>query len=543
MLLTVLIPIYQLDSDRKRNLEFIYNRLISHYSYDEIEIIFGIQDTIIDDYYSIFDRAQIRHYPFVESSVFNKSRIFNRCCDDGFDGKFLVFLDADIYLPFQQLRDKLSDNQEIIRPFNHCIFLDEETTQIFINEKRAVASKDFKRISATGACCIIINSVIINRDHIRMDEKFYGWGWEDIDFANTLTKKYNLEIFFNDAIHLYHKPSDINYKNYSYYKTKYKYTHNEYNKSIKQDIGIIISYFSPCNYKKPRENLYKMIDSIRNVNCPITIVEGIMPDSDRLKIEKSEHINHIQINLNRRSTLFLKENLYNIGIQNTNYSKMLFLDSDLYFDHPDFIDECSILLDNCDVIQPYEHCIWMDNSNIPLLDYNFKQSILKAMTNKQNINLNCLIHHPGFAWGFTRNFANYTGGFYDRHPVGGGDVALAYALCPENQNEADDKFLLILRNWLNTNQLFYTTDSYICYKKIVQNFKPKIGYLKNCTIYHMYHGQQSNRDYVERNKKYLPNLINNEYPLIYNNDGILEWIKEEDAIKCMEYFNSRLEDD
>lgn len=531
MLFTVLIPVFRLDNNRKRNLEFIYNRLISHYNESEIEIILGIQDPIIDEYYHRFDRVILKNYNYNDQD-FNKSYIFNRCVEEGINGEYLVFLDGDIYLPFHKLREDLFDKRyEVIKPFSDCVFLDQETTDSFLSNKKAVASKDLKRISATGACCIILNKNILSS--IRMDENFTGWGWEDIDFANQLTSRFHVDGFGYQAVHLYHEPCSVNYNNKLYYNNKYKYKHQPYNKRTKKDIGIIISYFSPCNFKKPRENLLYMLDKLESSKCPVTLVEAVMPNSEPLVLP--EWINHHQIKVNDRSYLFMKENLYNIGIKKTKYKKMLFLDSDILFDNPNFVDDSSRLLDTYDIIQPFESSVWLDKDMVPLLDYNFKHSFAKAIVEEKSIN--ATHYHPGFAWGMTRNFLDRVGGLYDQHPAGGSDLAFGFAVHPDNPSRG------LVQHWLNTNQLWINTNKYTSYRELVSNFNPKVGYLKGCICRHLYHGTKEKRNYIERNKLYLPELINNDYPLRYNKDGILEWINKEHSLKCLEYFQNRDEDE
>lgn len=532
MFLSVLIPIYNLDFERKRNLEFIYNRLISHYNESEIEIILGIQDPIIDEYYHRFDRAILRNYNY-NNQDFNKSYIFNKCIEDGINGEFLLFLDADIYFPFKKLRSQLNRNHSVIRPFYQCIYLDDKTTESFLYKGNAVADKDSKRLSATGGGCIILNKNILS--DIKMDENFYGWGWEDIDLGNQLSKKYEIYILYQDAVHLYHDPCQANQNNYTYYNNKYKYSHKPYNKTLKSDIEIILTYFSPCNYQKPKKNTYKCIESLASTNTPITLVEVVLPGADPLVLSKD--INHIQFPGDEYNILFLKENLFNIGIKHTNNKKILFLDSDILFDDIDFITKSSEMLDEYDVIQPFEHCLWMCEDRTPLLDHNFSQSVVKPMS--LNHYINGYKHHPGFAWGATRDFMTASGGFYDQAVLGAGDFLFAYAIANN-----DDLFRHYQNYLLNTNQTEVYTKEYIQYKNTIKNYKPLIGYLKNCTCYHMYHGSRANREYQNRNKKYLScNIKDNKPDIYYDNNGLLKWRDIESAKKLLEYFKNRKEDD
>lgn len=219
-MLTVIIPVYSLDQERKRNLEFVYNRLVSF----NFKLIIGIQLKNIDEdleYFNKFDKAEIKSFYENKYKFFNKGFIFNSCLKS-VDTDFVMLLDADVYLPFSNLRDQIEVTDEIIKPFSECIYLSEQITQDFISKRKAEAPPELKRVSALGGGAIIIKTDLITKNNLWFDENFSGWGWEDIDFGD-LIRFNSLKIKTLDqvAVHLYHKPS-ANINNASYYNSKDK---------------------------------------------------------------------------------------------------------------------------------------------------------------------------------------------------------------------------------------------------------------------------------------------------------------------------------
>jgi GT2 family glycosyltransferase len=220
-MLTVIIPAYDLDQDRKRNLDFIYERLSSL----NFKIIIAVQSkSIFDDfrYFDKFSKAEIKKINSEKYDYFNKSFIFNSCMKT-VDTSFTMLLDADVYFSFQELATQIDEADEIIKPFSECIYLDEQITEEFISKKKAVASANFKRVSALGGGAIIIKTELIKQKNLWFDENFKGWGWEDIDFGDLIRfNSLNIKTLNQTAVHLYHKPSVNLHENTKYYQNKEK---------------------------------------------------------------------------------------------------------------------------------------------------------------------------------------------------------------------------------------------------------------------------------------------------------------------------------
>lgn len=215
MIITTVVPIFNLTPLRKRNLEFVYSRLLEA----DGEIIFGIQDKSPDlKYYSKFKEARLVMCPSTIPDIFNKGVIFNKCSRH-VPTKFFMFLDADIYLSFKDI--VLQEDDEVVKPFSQCVYLDEEKTAEFLKKRNAFVGEKYSRVSCLGGGAVILKTDLAVQEPL-FDERFLGWGWEDIDLGDMLRARFKIRTIKQPAVHLYHEPCIPNNDNSKYYHEKTK---------------------------------------------------------------------------------------------------------------------------------------------------------------------------------------------------------------------------------------------------------------------------------------------------------------------------------
>jgi hypothetical protein len=215
MNITTVVPIFNLTLLRRRNLEFVYSRLLEANG----EIVFGIQDKTPDiKYYSSFKDAKLVMCPSTIPDIFNKGIIFNKCSRH-VRTKFFMFLDADIYLPFKDI--VLQEDDEVVKPFSQCVYLDEEKTAEFLEKRNVFVGEKYSRISCLGGGAVILKTDLAVRESL-FDERFFGWGWEDIDLGDTLRARFKIRTIKQPAVHLYHEPCVQRNDNSKYYSEKTK---------------------------------------------------------------------------------------------------------------------------------------------------------------------------------------------------------------------------------------------------------------------------------------------------------------------------------
>lgn len=305
----------------------------------------------------------------------------------------------------------------------------------------------------------------------------------------------------------------------------------QYAPLIRQDIGIVLAYYSPCNFKLPRANLLRVVQHFADAGYPVAVVEAVMPGAVPLT-ELPECCIHKQIPATVKNILFLKENLYNIGAALLPHPKLVFMDADLEFSRRDWLNATSELLEEYDVMQPFSNAVWRARDNITtLID---RRCAAHCLMYDEAPNGD--VYHPGFAWAFRREFFEAIGGWYEDHPVGGGDTGFWFAL--DNRMPKTST----INYWLNCNNLFATTRAFSAYRARVLAYNPKLTYLKNNAALHLWHGTREKRQYVSRNIDYLPPLVDNDYPVKRGTNGLMEWLDENNGVRCLQYFQSREED-
>jgi hypothetical protein len=271
VMITVIVPIFNLTPLRKRNLEFVYERLTDA----NLDVILGIQDESPDlDYYLKFSKAKIVSCLSPVPNVFSKGKIFNECVNY-VATRFFLFLDADIYIPFKNM--PLDEDDEVVKPFSQCVYLDENKTTEFLSTKKADVSDDkYKRISCLGGGALIMRTDLAVNEPL-FDERFLGWGWEDIDFGDLLRSKFKIRTIDNFAVHLYHEPSAPNNDNYEYYRNKPR---------PKSKIVHFFHFQVPCeqflSYVKNKE------DGVLLMNC--FDVDGLEDDSVKCSLMEVEDV-------------------------------------------------------------------------------------------------------------------------------------------------------------------------------------------------------------------------------------------------------------
>lgn len=307
----------------------------------------------------------------------------------------------------------------------------------------------------------------------------------------------------------------------------------QYEKPACEDICVAMCFFNPVGYSKTTQNVNIITQELKKSNIPYYIIELLYPN------QTSNVEAHHTVYSN--SVLFAKENLWNLLEKRIpgKYTKIIFMDCDVIFDDPKWIDKSSELLDQYDVIQCMEFTtknILQDNF---INDYEIVEDVeIKKRSAACGIVINKLVDKnssvrwgkfsPGFCIGITRSLFHRMNGFYEYSINGGGDIVFWSTILNTYNNE--QPYLLI-------NKYPYLTQVYSEYKSNILTFKDdiKISYIENCNLYHFKHGSNVNRSYTDR-LKFVPDDIE----FFKNDNGVLE-IKSSKSL--VDYWLHRKEDE
>ena len=230
------------------------------------------------------------------------------------------------------------------------------------------------------------------------------------------------------------------------------------------------------------------------------------------------------IPVHTNSYMFHKENLYRILVDHIpkQYQKLAFLDIDIFFKDPTWYEKTSQLLDTYDVVQPFETAYWLDLTyTVELLK---RTTILLMPADTWSYTYR---YHPGFAWCMRRDWYEQNG-FFDYAVSGGGDMLS----CAAWLKIAIPKELSFVANAVQY--------AYEDYKAKIQ--LPRITYLKDISVYHLYHGWIGYRQYEGRHKMLE---VQDDIRTITstNEDGVLEWKDTQTWNPLfLNYFEQRQED-
>jgi hypothetical protein len=295
-----------------------------------------------------------------------------------------------------------------------------------------------------------------------------------------------------------------------------------YSIPLNKDTCVALCFFRPVEYKNPLINLKIVLEDLSLANIPYFTIELLYPN-------QINTISNPTLTVFSNSVLFSKENLWNILETKIpeKYTKIVFIDADIRFSNPNWLDRISESLDKHSVIQPMDFSyrdIPNNTNSYSISVDNFRPSTAKGICNKELMDISK--HYPGFAIGIRRDFFKKIGGFFEYGLNGFGD-----SLFWGSFYDFDSKFTEL------TTTLF---PEYIEYKNNIKNLiqDNTVGYLKKSEIFHLYHGALQNRRY-DRRDHYIPT----KFSVQKNEYGVLELESYDPERNLKQYWVDRKEDE
>lgn len=282
---------------------------------------------------------------------------------------------------------------------------------------------------------------------------------------------------------------------------------------VRNDMAICFVLFNPAQTKRILMNYLYVKNLFESQGLPVFTLE-LVYEGRQPELPHAFHVSG-------SSFMFHKENLYRILEPKipTCYTKLAFLDADIFFLDKTWYKKTSDLLNSYDIVQPFERAHW--------LDLTYKKTMLtrKSVVCDEKREWD-FAYHPGFAWCMRRNYYKKVG-FFDYAISGSGDTLSSAAWLGKT-------FPMNFRS-LPTPLI----TQYITFKT---KTSPKIIYLKDMDLYHLYHGSRENRQYAERHKMLdikgeIDDLI------VKTKEGVWDW---KDKAKWnpmyLDYFKKREDD-
>ena len=308
-----------------------------------------------------------------------------------------------------------------------------------------------------------------------------------------------------------------------------------YHRPQRDDICVALAFYSPVGWRTPITHFLNVRKGLSASQIPTFCIELVQPGVKAVT-RTTKHLCETHV-IESESVLFHKENLFNIIEQRipSQYKKVIFLDADISLSQLDWVDRTSDVLDGVSCCQPFDFAEWFDKAGNRIQNGSACGKFSAGFAIAKNETPRVDRYHPGFSWAWNREAFRRCVGFYERHPVGGGDVATAFALLPEDRE-------MPISRWLTSDAAFANTQSFITYRANVHAQKISVGYVADNTARHSYHGSARDRRYNDR-AVFIPAMVNGEYPMTNRfSDGLLEWDDIASNERMIEFFRGRNED-
>ena len=310
---------------------------------------------------------------------------------------------------------------------------------------------------------------------------------------------------------------------------------------LNNELHIIAVIYNPCNYKRRYDLYWEFKDYMES--CGVILHTTELTYDGNFKVTKSDNPLHLQ--LIGKNPLWHKENMINLTIEKLPQSCKYvgWIDADVWFDSPNWVERSIEALQNHSIIQPYQEVysygpdgdfarkclslsyVYQKLPNTLQGRLKRKELLLEDKINRINDNFTS----SGFAWIARRDFLNHVGNLPNRIVTNCGDVVLGDILYDFDINKLHEPY----------------TDLILKYRKKVREFPMLPGYLENTILYHGYHGEYKDRRYQYQleslshfNVDVMKHVSETEQGVYYLNDDCPQGFKD----NILNHFSGRNED-
>ncbi len=250
------------------------------------------------------------------------------------------------------------------------------------------------------------------------------------------------------------------------------------------------------------------------------------------EILDNENVNYIP--LQSTTELWQKEAMLNIGISQLppNWRYVAWVDADVEFVRPDWVQETLHQLQHYQVVQLFSHARDLGPNYEPLAAHT---GFMYCYKNNMNPGKSYQHWHPGFAWAARREAINYLGGLIDWAILGAADRHMACSLVgrledsfPPELKEACPRYYKKLLLWQARAEKF---------------IQRNVGYVHGLLL-HYWHGSKADRRYMDRWKILFETNYNPDIDLRRDWQGLWQLTDRSMELRdrIRQYFNARNED-
>lgn len=195
---------------------------------------------------------------------------------------------------------------------------------------------------------------------------------------------------------------------------------------MSSDLWVITCYFNPCRYKTKRVNFDAFMEGMKKDGANVLVVELAFADEE-YELPAGDNV----IRLRGSGVMWQKERLLNIAAATLppSCTKIAWLDNDVLFENPNWVQESSDALETAMVIQPYDWCVRLPRG-MRKFDgrgetYESFASVYARRPRLAQVSEFVDHGHTGFAWAARRELLDHCG-LYDACLTASGDHLMAH---------------------------------------------------------------------------------------------------------------------
>jgi Glycosyl transferase family 2 len=281
------------------------------------------------------------------------------------------------------------------------------------------------------------------------------------------------------------------------------------------DLWVVTCYFNPCRYRTKRKNFDTFMDGMSSVGANVLVVELAFGD-EPFELPAGDRV----LQLRGKSLMWQKERLLNIAAAAVprECPKIAWLDCDVLFDDPRWLQRSSEALDKYLVIQPFSTCVRLrrGESNYSGAAQTYESFAHAFVRSPAVARRGHFSHHghTGFAWAARRELFDDCG-LYDRCLSGSGDHLMAHTFAGGLIHTPC--FAEIFGGQQAYNQHFWSWA-----RKARDLVGGKIGVVPGLLL-HLWHGDLVNRRYSELNRQFKAFDFDPDRHIGLDASGLFEW--------------------
>jgi hypothetical protein len=266
--------------------------------------------------------------------------------------------------------------------------------------------------------------------------------------------------------------------------------------------------------------------------------------------EVTEAGNPRHVRFRTRSEIWHKENLINLGIARlpSDWKYVAWVDADLQFARPDWVQETLQRLQHSPIVQMWSHALDLGPDNEPIqshvsFGYCHVEGVPYSLMPGPGYyaapkpgQVDAYHWHPGFAWAARREAIDHLGGLIDWAILGAADMHMAKALIGRAAEQTPAGI-----------HPGYTARLRRFQDRAEKHIRRDVGYVPGL-IAHYWHGKKKDRRYWDRWKILVENRFDPDHDIKPDNQGVLQLVDHGDARsialrdQCRQYFARRNED-